>query len=166
MDKNKPCPCNSGMPYARCCGPLHAGSSKALTAEMLMRSRYSAYATGHTEYLLSTWHPSTRPATIDSAAIPHWCGLNIIRTEQGEEHDHQGLVEFKATALAQKRMIELHEVSRFVREAGAWLYLSGECREEASSGEPPVETTSIGKVGRNSPCPCGSGRKFKKCCGG
>jgi SEC-C motif-containing protein len=127
---------------------------------MLMRSRYSAYVAGDIAYLLRTWHPSTRPPAIEAATIPDWCGLEIIRTEQGLEGDETGKVEFQATARSHHNNLTLHEVSHFVQEAGQWLYVAGEVREDCSRAGKPAD-----KVGRNRACPCGSGKKFKKCCG-
>jgi SEC-C motif-containing protein len=126
----------------------------------LMRSRYTAYVEHNIGYLLRTWHPSTRPAVIDSAAIPEWCGLEIVRTRRGGETDNEGTVEFMATALVDDKLCKLRETSRFVREDGQWLYVAGDLI--AAGDQAKVGST---KVGRNDPCPCGSGRKFKKCCG-
>ncbi|MGD9949714.1 MAG: YchJ family protein [Desulfobulbus sp.] len=158
------CPCESGLPFATCCGPLLAGENPATTAEALMRSRYTAYTRSAISYLLETWHSSTRPEDIDVDAIPHWCGLEILGTALGQADDSEGLVEFRATALAGERLIVLRERSRFVREEGGWRYLDGEFIEEEQPSIPsPAAKTK--KVGRNDPCPCGSGKKFKKCCG-
>ncbi len=126
-----------------------------------MRSRYCAYVLGDIPYVLRTWHPSTRPAAIDPAAIPDWCGLDILRTEQGQAGDDQGIVEFRATALLQGKVFILHEVSRFVREAGQWLYVAGDITADSAQAG-----SAAPKAGRNAPCPCGSGKKFKKCCAG
>jgi SEC-C motif-containing protein len=160
MTENKHCPCQSGLAYSECCEAVLTGNKQAATAEALMRSRYSAYVAGDTAYVLRTWHPSTRPSTLDAHTIPAWCGLEIIRTEMGQEEDDEGLVEFKARALSPRNILELHEVSRFVKEEGQWLYVSGDIQEDARKKECATQ-----KVGRNSPCPCGSGKKFKKCCG-
>ncbi|MBI4794169.1 MAG: SEC-C domain-containing protein [Deltaproteobacteria bacterium] len=154
------CPCNSGASYAACCEPLLAGDRPAETALALMRSRYTAYVVRNVDYLLKTWHPSTRPAAIDPAAIPEWYGLHIVRTEKGMATDGDGVVEFKATALAREKMWRLHEVSRFMKKDGQWLYVDGDTK-----GETPPAARRAPKVGRNEPCPCGSDRKFKKCCG-
>ena len=156
-DKNI-CPCNSGTLYSDCCEPLIAGNATADTAEALMRSRYTAYVVRNVEYLLKTWHPSTRPATIAPATIPEWHGLRIILTEGGGTNDEQGIVEFEATALSQKKMRRLHETSRFVKENDQWFYVDGDFKGDT----PPIKKPP--KVGRNEPCPCGSGKKFKKCC--
>ncbi|MGE4560981.1 MAG: YchJ family metal-binding protein, partial [Desulfobulbus sp.] len=103
---------------------------------------------------------------IDVETIPHWCGLEILGTEQGQADDREGLVEFRATALADERLIVLRERSRFVREQGAWRYVDGEfIEEEQPVAAVPSSPAKAKKVGRNDPCPCGSGRKFKKCCG-
>ena len=154
------CHCNSDRPYAECCEPLLSGDHTALTAEALMRSRYTAYVLRDTGYLLKSWHPSTRPDKIDPAAIPEWHGLHIVRTEKGRESDNEGVVEFKATSFFQKIPWQLHEASRFVKEDGQWLYVDGDIKADS----PPVERR-MPRVGRNDPCHCGSGKKFKKCCG-
>lgn len=158
------CPCESGKSFDECCGPLLAGERPAATAEALMRSRYTAYTRVAVPYLLATWHSSTRPETIDVDRMPDWCGLEIVATEKGGELDSEGMVEFRATALAGEKLIVLRERSRFVREEGAWLYVDGEFLEEEEPKEPPALPKKK-KVGRNDPCPCGSGKKFKKCCG-
>jgi len=160
MTDTKQCPCNSGILYAECCAALLSGQTVAVTAEGLMRSRYSAYVAGDIAYLLRTWHPSTRPPALDAETFPGWCGLEIIRTEKGQEDDNEGIVEFKATALSRDTIVKLHEESRFVKEAGQWLYVSGEITEDV-----PQVGCQTKKVGRNCLCPCGSGKKFKKCCG-
>jgi len=120
-----------------------------------MRSRYTAYVKADAAYLLRTWRADTRPSAIDAATIPDWRGLEILRTEQGREEDSEGLVEFRATAQSAHGVVCLREVSRFVREAGQWLYVDGDLLDDGLAA----------KVGRNSLCPCGSGKKFKKCCG-
>ncbi|PXF60388.1 MAG: hypothetical protein C4B58_00715 [Deltaproteobacteria bacterium] len=159
MTDRWPCPCNSGKPYSNCCEPLLTGDKNAITAEALMRSRYTAYVERNTNYLLKTWHSSTRPANIDPATIPEWYGLHIINTEAGGETDNKGLVEFKAISLSHKKIWQLHETNRFVKEDGQWFYVDGDILGDS----PPIRKNK--KVGRNEPCPCGSGKKFKKCCG-
>lgn len=117
-----------------------------------MRSRYSAYVLKLSPYLLTTWHPSTRPATLDiSSDETTWLGLDILGYGEDEERGSEGWVEF----VARFQGGQLHERSRFVTEAGEWRYLEGEIL-------PPHP---VAKPGRNDPCPCGSGRKYKKCCG-
>lgn len=160
IDTTTSCPCQSGRPFAECCGPLLSGECAAPTAEALMRSRYTAFALRDVGYLLQTWHASTRPAAIDAATIPEWRGLRIIRTEEGKEGDLRGVVEFEAAFSTGQGQGLLREASRFVSENGQWLYVDGDHQESAVAA--PKKGV---KTGRNDPCPCGSGRKFKKCCG-
>lgn len=152
------CPCGSGMAYADCCAPYHLGHAAARRAETLMRSRYAAYALGLSDYLASTWHPSTRPDPLKLAGDdgPAWLKLEVLRSAGGGENDAEGLVEFKAHWQACEQRGCLHEASRFVQENGCWYYLDGEVFP------PPAAV----KTGRNEACPCGSGKKFKRCCGG
>ena len=143
------CPCGSGEPYARCCGPAHQGQA-ALSPEALMRSRYSAFVLGLPDYLLATWHPSTRPSTLALEGSPAWSSLHVLSSgQQGE----RGQVHFRALYPAAGGWGSLEEVSAFVRQDGRWYYLDGRTREVSF------------KPGRNDRCPCGSGRKFKACCG-
>ena len=120
-----PCPCGSGAGYAACCGPLHDGGAAA-TAEQLMRSRYSAYALGRTDYVLRTWHPRTRPDDLDAATSVTWLGLEVLRAEAGDPHDDAGLVEFRARFVGRRGEQTLHETSRFERRGGRWVYVDGE----------------------------------------
>ena len=152
------CPCGSGKTYGDCCGPVLAGTKRAMTAEALMRSRYTAYTKKDGSYLLRTWHQETRPEVsqlgLDDPVT--WTGLEIIATESGKEGDSRGVVEFIARFVQNGRTRQLHERSRFVCQDGAWFYVDGD-----SPG--PLSDTPA-KIGRNEPCPCGSGKKFKKCC--
>ncbi|MBE0489990.1 MAG: YchJ family protein [Halomonas sp.] len=143
------CPCGSGQSLAQCCGRFHAGEP-APTPEALMRSRYSAFALDLTGYLLESWHASTRPAELAPDPTTRWLRLEVL--ESGEEGD-SGQVHFRATFREGRRFAVLEEASRFLREAGRWYYLDGSPR-----------VTRL-KPGRNEACPCGSGRKFKACCG-
>lgn len=118
------CPCLSGETFAACCGRFLAGAAEAPTAEQLMRSRYTAFAVGDAGYLLATWHPSTRPAALDLDPGLRWYRLDVVRRERGGPLDTEGLVEFRAHYRHDGDRGELHEVSRFVREAGRWRYLA------------------------------------------
>lgn len=118
-----PCPCGSHRAYARCCQRWHDGDA-APDAESLMRSRYAAYVLGLGDYLLTTWHPRTRPAQVDFAVLPRWLGLKILRHEAAT--DDTAIVEFVAHYKAGGRAHELRETSEFVREDGRWLYIDGE----------------------------------------
>jgi SEC-C motif domain protein len=104
--------------YAACCGRFHAGDP-APTPEVLMRSRYSAFALGDVPYLRRTWHPSTRPRRLTLDPAQRWTGLEVLSTTGGGPLDTTGTVAFVAHSTAG----DLHEHSRFVREDGAWLYL-------------------------------------------
>ena len=122
------CPCDPSHAYAQCCGRFHGGAEQPDTAEQLMRSRYSAYALGRADYLLRTWHLSTRPAALDlaRAPAPKWLSLTIIRSEAGSSEDGDGVVEFVARFKVGGRAQRMHEVSRFRREAGQWFYVDGD----------------------------------------
>lgn len=143
------CPCGSGPPLTDCCGRYHADEWPP-TPEALMRSRYSAFVLDLPDYLLATWHLSTRPSSLGPDAATVWKRLEVL--ESGEEGE-RGWVDFRATFREGKRWSALEESSNFVREAGRWFYLDG---------NPAIHRL---KLGRNAPCPCASGRKFKVCCG-
>lgn len=121
----QPCPCGSGRAYASCCGPLHAGA-QAPDAEALMRSRYSAYVREDADYLLASWHPSTRPAELSfdgpRARRPVWLKLEVKRhVVTGPD---AAVVEFVARyRIGGGSVVRMREHSRFVREDGRWYYL-------------------------------------------
>jgi SEC-C motif-containing protein len=119
------CPCGTGLPLAECCGRLHDGTAGAATAEQLMRSRYSAFVLGDAEYLLATWHPTTRPRTLDLDAAVRWTGLDVLATTGGTLLASEGTVEFRAHYLRNGGAGSQHENSRFVRDDGHWRYLDG-----------------------------------------
>ncbi|MCH7372421.1 YchJ family protein [Aeromonas sp. MR16] len=148
------CPCGSALSLPQCCGALHAGQH-ATTPEQLMRSRYSAFVLGLGDYLVHSWHPDflgTLTAEQLSQTDTRWDGLEILAA-QGGPADDAGTVEFKAWFVEGDERHCLHERSRFVRYQGRWVYTDGE--------QDPAPL----RVGRNDPCPCGSGKKHKKCCG-
>jgi SEC-C motif-containing protein len=122
-EETLPCPCWSGLPYADCCRPLHLDESAAATAEALMRSRFSAFAVGDADYLLRSWHSSTRPARLRLDPGQRWTRLEILGTERGGLFDPTGTVEFRAHYRRAGRPGALDERSRFVREDGRWVYL-------------------------------------------
>lgn len=124
---NTACPCGSGHPLPDCCGRFHtdgALAGQAPTAETLMRSRYSAYVLDQIDYLLDTWHPSTRPATLEpNEPGLRWLGLTVRHhTLLDAEH---AVVSFVARSKLGGRAHRLEELSRFVREAGRWYYVDG-----------------------------------------
>ena len=153
--KHDPCPCGTGKTYDQCCGPLLAGRQKPSTAEQLMRSRFTANVIGKGAYLQATWHPDTCPAGEIREFLP-WFRLEVLAVKQGQAGDARGEVEFKAWYQQGVTTGLLHERSRFIRLEDGWRYVDGLIL--------PATPAAPGKVGRNSPCPCGSGKKFKRCC--
>jgi SEC-C motif domain protein len=129
IDTLTPCPCGNSAGYAQCCGPLHEGGI-AHNAETLMRSRYSAYVLKREDYLLATWHPSTRPVSLKLAAqqpAPTWLGLDVKRHEENGPH---AIVEFIARLrYGGGKAQRMHEISRFIQEQGRWYYLDGQFPE-------------------------------------
>lgn len=112
------CPCGRPEPYTACCGPYHRGEATAPTPERLMRSRFSAFAVGDRAYLLRTWHPSTRPASLELDDGVRWTRLEVLASTGGLL-DVEGEVRFRAHSTG--GVVE--ERSRFVRDAGRWAYL-------------------------------------------
>ncbi|MEI5585500.1 MULTISPECIES: YchJ family protein [unclassified Agromyces] len=121
-DAAAPCPCRSGAPFGDCCRPYLAGESLAPTAVQLMRSRYTAFAVRDAAYLLATWHPSTRPRTLEPDPAIRWRSLEIVRTERGGPLDREGVVEFVARYDVDGERGAQREVSRFVRD-DRWRYV-------------------------------------------
>lgn len=166
-----PCPCQSGAIFAACCAPFLRGQAVPPTAESLMRSRYSAYVCRASEYLLATWHPTHRPRKLDLRSdSTEWLGLRIVDVVDGGSDDQSGIVEFIARFRQGGHVASLHERSRFVRTDGTWLYVDGEVKRQqpqaSPSASPPASpVTRVAGPGRNDPCPCGSGQKYKRCCG-
>ncbi|HOX91457.1 MAG TPA: YchJ family protein [Spirochaetales bacterium] len=158
---NDPCPCGLGRDYSVCCQPIIKGSADAQSAEALMRSRYSAYVKGEIAWIMKS---CVRDDSIDEEATRRWSqnadwkGLQILKTEKGGPADTEGVVEFIATYVMDGLKEEHHETASFIKENGRWVYQSGAIKTETVVREGP-------KVGRNDPCPCGSGKKYKQCCG-
>jgi len=173
----KNCPCGSGREYSDCCGQYISGKAKAPTAEALMRSRYSAYVEHEIDYIINTCvhrgkddidYKSTRDWSEQST----WLGLKIISVEKGGPNDTEGTVEFEATYMRDGLKDVHHERAKFkkasVAEGAAvaegdaaggsqWLYDEGHIT-------PRTVVRTAPKTGRNDPCPCGSGKKYKHCC--
>lgn len=153
------CWCGSKLPYERCCDIYISGEKAAPTAEVLMRSRYTAYVLHDSDYLLKTWDATKRPPTIDfSKDQAEWQRLEIITTKKGGAKDNKGLVEFKAYYLQDGEQHILKEISRFKKDRGTWFYLDGVVKSIGNNSQKPSQAL-------NAPCPCGSGIKFKRCCG-
>jgi SEC-C motif-containing protein len=159
----EPCPCGAGRPFSACCGPFLAGAP-APTAEALMRSRYTAYVRGDVEHVLRT-HRAPSGAEVDRAAVERfareasWRGLEIVATERGGVDDDEGVVEFIARYQQGGRELAHHERSTFARVDGRWMFVDGAAVKAAPARR------AAGQVGRNDPCPCGSGKKYKRCHG-
>jgi SEC-C motif domain protein len=153
------CLCGSGAAYVTCCGLYHTGEKIPPSAEALMRSRFTAYAMHNSVYLKATWESHQCPAEIDfSKETAHWQRLEIISIKKGGIHDDKGLVEFKAYYLLDGTEYVMHELSRFKKVAGRWFYVEGLVKSIRKTNEPLLE-------GKNALCQCGSGKKFKRCCG-
>lgn len=145
------CPCGSTKNYALCCETFITGKAIPATPEELMRSRYSAYAKAEINYIADTMiGPAAADFNKEHAlqSAPHikWLGLKII---QSDFNDSRGTVEFIAQYSLLSNKETVYEISEFHKENNRWFYYDG----------------ATPKVGRNDACPCGSGKKFKKCCG-
>lgn len=168
----KACPCGSSKDYNQCCEPIHLDHSQAQTPEQLMRSRYSAHVKGLVNYVVDTYHPSclaeNERDAIAESVDSDWCGLEVISAEPSD-NDNEGFVAFKAYFNQGGEQFCLQERSRFIRESGLWYYIDGTFIEQAPQEPQPdprlTQPVQSLKVGRNDPCICGSGKKYKKCCG-
>ena len=157
------CPCGSGLELDACCGQYIEGKAKAPTAEALMRARYTAHCLGKYQFLTDTTHPEFREdASADEikewSSMMTWEGLDIIETVEGGENDSTGEVKFCAHYSVQNEPQELREDAFFRKEGDEWFYEEGNVYAKQ-----PVRRETP-KIGRNDPCPCGSGKKYKKCC--
>lgn len=158
------CPCGSGKTFEDCCKGIIDGSRKAITAEDLMRARYSAYATGAIDFIMNSTLPEERK-NCDRKEIELWSkeseweGFQLISSEAGGATDEEGKIEFVATYKTRGQTIDHHEISTFKKIGQTWFFADGKMVTQ----KPYIRATP--KVGPNDPCPCGSGKKFKKCCG-
>jgi len=157
------CPCGSDQTYQKCCEPAHLGTTPSKTAETLMRSRYSAYVKHSIPYLGESLHPDQKKDWSEQdtkrwAEQSEWLSLEIVKTDAGTESDEFGMVEFIAVYKENEHVKRHHEISQFQKIDDRWYYVDG--------ATPKIETVvhTSPKVGRNEPCPCGSGKKYKKCC--
>ncbi len=156
------CPCGSGLAYSSCCEPIINGSLPAETAEKLMRARYSAHVAVQMDFIFETTHPDQRQdydhkGTREWAEGTDWQGLEIIATQNGGPADDSGEVEFIARFSENDIRREHHERAQFKRQDGRWYFHDGTLVKPR-----PI---TVSKIGRNDPCSCGSGLKYKKCCG-
>jgi SEC-C motif-containing protein len=155
------CPCGSGKTYSECCEPLIKKTAQAANPEALMRSRYTAYAKGEILWLKDSLEEKHRKEFDEKGARQwaqsEWLGLSIVSSKIDEAND-KGSVEFIAKYKMNGVAREHREVSEFVRKNGQWLLTEGQMVK-------PETVHKEQTPGRNDPCPCGSGKKYKKCCG-
>lgn len=156
------CPCGSAIAYNDCCEPIIKGVRPAATAEQLMRARYSAYTRTEMDFVFNSTDPANREGydhdgTRAWAENSEWLGLEIIGTRKGGIDDNTGEVEFVARFKESGASREHHENALFKKKEGIWYFSDGTMVKSR-----PLTVT---KIGRNDPCPCGSGQKYKKCCG-
>lgn len=147
------CPCGSAVEYSLCCHRYLSGEQVAPDPSQLMRSRYCAFVMKDADYLIRTWHSSCHAARFRDEigagfATTEWLGLTVFEHTVSEA-DNTGYVSFVARFREHGKPGAIIERSRFLKENGQWYYIDG----------------TRPQFGRNDPCPCGSGKKFKKCCG-
>ncbi len=170
------CPCGSNETYAKCCELFLTNKQQPETAEQLMRSRYTAFTVANVDYLSKTLAPESRSdfdavSTKKWAEQSKWKGLKILSTQKGESTDKKGVVEFIATYELEGEVLDHHEVSNFRKsDAGQWYFVDGEAHthregEDHHHEKPQTVQRESPKIGRNDACTCGSGKKYKKCCG-
>lgn len=158
------CPCGTGIDLAECCQPIINGEAKADRAEKLIRARYTAHTLGEMDFILATHHPSTRN-DIDESATERWArestwlGFEIIKADDEDDACTTSRIEFMARYRdGARRRHTHHERAVFEKYHGQWYFRDAEVPEvdQFKRGMP--------KQGRNEPCACGSGKKYKKCC--
>jgi len=158
----KQCPCGSKQDYNVCCGLYLDGKQLPATPEALMRSRYTAFTKANIDYIQATMMGEAAKdfdpiQTKQWALAAKWMGLAVLYREMDPKDDHHGFVEFVAHYELQNQVHRIHEYSEFQRVNDRWYYVDGQ------QGPRPLRPAS--EPGRNDPCPCGSGKKYKKCCG-
>lgn len=159
------CYCGSGIAFDMCCQPV-IQQQNAQSPEQLMRSRFSAYCSKQADYLQQTWHQSQRSANQAADILQFAQSVHFVKLEIKQATSERprafaqgpitaqtvGYVEFIASFIAEDRLQHIHEISRFLYEQTAWYYLDGTILPKATQ-----------KLGRNDPCPCQSGLKYKSC---
>ena len=158
------CPCGSDRPYESCCQPLILGQQQAKTAEQLLRARYTAHVKQEIDFIFDTTHPTQRSGlnrdqVADWSKNSEWLGLEIVDIQDGLADDETGTVEFVARFKERSKIQEHREIAEFRKKSGQWLFFDG----RVPRTKQVIRTGP--KIGRNEPCPCGSGKKYKKCCG-
>lgn len=158
------CPCGLGKAYAACCEPYIEGKILPPTAEALMRSRYTSYTKGRIDYIERTHAPESakdfdKKASEKWARESTWKGLQIVAIKDGQPTDSTGIVNFVAFFSNGSGDYQHHEIATFRKDGTRWLFVDGQ------SPKPDTFVKTGPDVGRNDPCHCGSGKKFKKCHG-
>lgn len=158
-----PCPCGSGKTLGTCCGRYFDGKESPSTPEELLRSRYTAHVTHHHEYLINTTHSEYKSQESEADIAKwidqlEWKGLTILTATGGKQKDSTASIFFIAQFSVNGIPREMKETAHFIKENGKWFYTYGDVEGHITyKRETP-------KIGRNDPCSCGSGKKYKKCC--
>ncbi len=157
------CPCGSLKSYKSCCELFISGEKLPETAEALMRSRYSAFAKAEIDYLIDTIHPDKRKefdrkSVVAWAKKSEWLDFKLLDTQKGGSEDSEGQVEFIAEYRQKGKRRHHHELAQFKRADDRWYFYDG------AAPEIKQVVRETAKIGRNDPCSCGSGKKYKKCC--
>ena len=146
------CPCGSGETYISCCYVVHTNHTAAKNPEMLMRARYTAFVLANSDFLVKSWATETRPDNLEINQETRWLGLRIIDNHAVAETSKEATVSFEASFIEKDKHCILKETSNFRKISGKWYYLDGKTKLD-----------SIKLYGKTS-CPCGSGKKYKRCC--
>ncbi len=152
------CPCGSGKTYEECCELLISGSKVADSAEQMMRSRYTAYSDKNIDYIIKTTHPE-KAAELNPTELKSWANSTTWESLQIVDASEEGIVEFIAYYREKDIVAKHHELAQFKKFEDNWYFYDSQFPKQGTL----VNTTP--KVGRNDICPCGSGKKYKKCCG-
>ena len=155
------CPCDSGLSYAECCEPYITGIKDAPTAEALMRSRYTAYVVHAIDYIINTCLEKNKmnPEGIkDWSEKSTWLGFKILSLSNDDEEGDRAKIVFESIYERKSLKYVHHETATFKKQDNRWFYDDGEILPQTIARAGP-------KTGRNDPCPCGSGKKYKLCCG-
>ena len=159
------CPCGLKSSLEKCCLPIIQGKQQPKTAEQLLRARYTAFTLGEVPFILASHHSKTRHEVkedeiTDWSKNSKWLGMKIHHIEGGSETDSKGTIVFSASYVAEGKTQEHSEKSLFEKENGQWRFF------DADRVQIGTYRRAEPKIGRNDPCSCGSGKKFKKCCMG
>lgn len=157
--RGQPCPCGSGQVFDHCCEPFHMGKKQPATPEQLMRARFTAHVAHNFKFLHDTHRPTAGQPYVAEEGEPAvtWTKL-VVNANESTDNPDKAYVDFSAYGTEAGVEKVLHEKAEFLRVNGVWFY-----HREARLGPAPIRSATP-KIGRNEPCPCGSGRKYKQCC--